>query len=163
MNSSNLSLQISANRGFVFIFMISLFALASSLILDLAFDVKPCRLCAIQRLFFIVLAFASCAGIFIQEKFLILGLIALFSAACIAVSLYHLVVQLGIVSDPCSIGIPKDMQGLKDALFNKQASCSKITLVAGIPLSVWSLLFSLACLIISGKILIAHRRNTQTD
>ncbi len=159
MNEMSISLHISLNRSIAFVSALSFFTLASSLTLEMFFDLASCRLCNVQRILFFLMAVISLIGIFIHRKIFVLWLMAFLSSCCCVLAAYHLCVQLGLVIDPCIVNIPKDMEAFKHALFGSPVHCSKILLVAGIPISVWSFLLSLSCFAITGNVLLRCRKS----
>lgn len=151
--------RILLNRHLIFVLAISLFAIAGSVIVDSFLSIPSCKLCKIQRGGFLILIIPSFLGIFLDSKRIALWVAAIVSAAICFVALYHFGVQLGIVTDPCSVIIPKNIDGLKMLLFSNQTSCAKMTLLLGLPVSVWSLFLSFICFATAVRPLINKPQN----
>lgn len=153
--------RILLNRHLILVLAISLFAIAGSVIVDSFLSIPSCKLCKIQRGGFLILTIPAFLGIFLESKRIALWVASIVSATISAVALYHLSIQLGLVADPCAVIIPKDIAGLKMLLFSNATSCSKMPLILGLPVSVWSLFFSLFCFTLTARLLINHPHNQE--
>lgn len=132
------------NRRLLLCFALATIALVLSFYAELVWKIEPCTLCKFQRipLFIAIPVSLFClfqknklyALAFLRMTFLILGILAS----------YHLMIQFGFISDPCSV--PKGIKTLDDFknILNTPISCSTIKWsLFGIPPSGYNLALAL--------------------
>lgn len=118
----------------------SLLAICLSLLSEFAWKIESCILCKFQRIFYIFIAGFSTWGLwkksnrfpsfFVQSA--LLGMMLL--------SGYHLMVQMGLLTDFCSL--PKKIASIDDfeRMLAAPLPCSKVTWsFLGLPLSAYNL------------------------
>lgn len=137
------------NRAFYFIFLVSLLAFSASIGLELFAKMEPCFFCKAQRICYFFLALFAAIGILIKEKQAMAILLIVLSFSNLSIASYHSGVQAGVISDVCVVTSPSTLQDFKNMLFQKQhvqSLCSSITWLFGVPVTIWSVFFSFACL-----------------
>jgi len=133
--------------------IISLFAFGFSLYAEYILGKSACTLCLVQRWPYAIAVLVALIGIFSRYTtlavYVLLG-IFLFE---LGVSIYHLLVQYGIVSDPCSVPKITNQEEFWNVL-KAPLPCSKITWkFFGIPAAGYNALISLnLSLVIAGSL-----------
>ena len=143
--------QETIRRSLYVIASISIVALASSFWLEVFTKVEPCKLCQAQRAFYFFTMIFAVVGVFSSSmKRAVSMLILLLSLGNLGTASYQFGIQLGAFPDVCAVVSPATLHDFKSMLFLKQHaldSCSSITWMFGLPVVVWSILFSVACLL----------------
>lgn len=147
-----ISTRVFMNRNIACVLALSTFVFLGSIISESLLDFKPCKFCNFQRIGFLLLSVISIVGIFISEKKLIGISITAVSVGVFSLACYQLAIQFGFFSDPCIVSVLKDFDEFKNAMINKVSPCSGKQIIAGIPLSAWSAIFSFICFLISLRI-----------
>ena len=147
-------LLINVNLTFGMLLGASAVALFSSYAAEYVWGQSACKLCKIQRLIFVFLAFGSVLGFLIPlkemaRKFCLLVLLG----SCIVAS-YHALIQFGLLKDRCSMQVKiTDLDSFETALLiNSSASCSSHSwTVFNVPIAVVNGCFSFLLLILASK------------
>ncbi len=124
-------------------FCFSILALIISFSAEYAWGLAPCKLCILQRfpLFAIIplSIFGLCTSFkwpvlfLLKASFLILGILAG----------YHLLVQTGLVSDPCQVPHIKTIEDFKNLMDQRSPSCKIPSwTLFGIPVSGYNVIFA---------------------
>jgi len=123
--------------------IISLFAFGFSLYAEYILGKSACTLCVLQRWPYAIAVLVSLLGIFSRHTTLaIYTLLGIFLFE-FGVSTYHLLVQYGIVSDPCSVPKITNSEEFWKVL-KAPLPCSKITWkFLGIPAAGYNALIAL--------------------
>ncbi len=130
------------NYIFAISLIISCLSVAGSFIAEYVFLRSPCNLCLWQRYFYLVIFSLSIVGIFIEKKTAILWLVIASYTGMFCLSLYHALIQHGIVSDPCIIQKVSNVAEFWK-MINKPPPCSQITVsIFGIPFSALNAIMS---------------------
>jgi disulfide bond formation protein DsbB len=156
MSRVRLTRQYFLNQSFTAVFVISVIALIVSFAAEALTKVTACKICNIQRACYFTIMPISLSGIFTAKKNVIGLILLLLSFGSFSIASYHVGIQLGFFSDTCIINSPADLNEFKKMMFHSTPSCSTISWLFGLPISVWSLLVSLTCFSI---IAIALKRN----
>lgn len=137
----------SYNIIFLFIFLSLSFALGISFLVEIGADVKPCFLCFLQRINTGLIILLACVGIRSNSKQLFALLIGISSLLLMGVTLYHLGVQWGFLTDRCTVNVPSDYNNFLSSLKNSQSPCSRIYSFLKVPLPGWLFLISANCFV----------------
>ena len=130
--------------------LLSTFVLFFSFSAEYVWHVKPCKICKLERLSYIIIfVFSSIAFIPSCKRIgiILLKVAFLFSAV---MSLYHLLVVGGVLSDPCAV--PTNIVSIND--FSRLLEASLPCSVAGlkiftVPISAYSFITTLLILGVS--------------
>lgn len=116
---------LKVNSLYVITFAISLIAIFSSLVSEYVFDIAPCQLCYYQRIPFFLSIAVSIFGIFSEKKSLVSSCLVVIFMSSSLIATYHVLVQNGVINDPCKI---TKVQSIDDfvSLLEKKQSCNKI-------------------------------------
>lgn len=151
-----------SNRNLWIIYIISAFACGCAVGYGLVYGSPACNLCQLQISIFVSIMVISPIGIWFgymedkkTVKFIIWTLFFI-TAILSAVAIYQIIIQLGLVSDPCPIKI---LQNMEKDIFANESACSNMSSIFGIPISVLSLFLSLICFTIITQLLISKPRN----
>ncbi len=129
-------------------FIISLFAFGFSIYVELFLGKSACTLCLFQRWPYAIAVLLSLIGIFSRYKTLSVVLLLGIFLFEFGISAYHLFVQYGIVSDPCSVPIITNSEEFWRVL-NEPIPCSKVTWkFLGIPAAGYNALVSLNLIVL---------------
>ena len=144
-------------QSFLVIFVISVVALTASFWLEVFAKIEPCKLCQVQRACYFFAMLFAIVGAFSwsTQRGITVFLLAL-SLCNLVLSSYQFGIQLGVFSDMCGVIAPATLHDFKHMLFQQQLSqnsCATMTWVFGLPVVMWSTLFSFACCVISVAIL----------
>ena len=103
--------NIKYNNYFFLNFMIVFFTVLSSFILEIIFDLTPCKICLYQRYIWIVLLFLLMIFFFFFNKFYLTKLIVVFFNLAILSSLafYHSGIELGFFNNIISCSVNKGL------------------------------------------------------
>lgn len=132
--------------------IIGIGALGFSMFITLGTSTPPCKFCKIQQILFFLIFLTSIISIFFPSKKIMKLILISFCLIGVAITLYHIFIQYGIITDPCSISFSTSFDIFKEKLLNNTLSCSKITRLFGVPLPIFSILGFLLSLIISYKL-----------
>lgn len=147
------------NRIFAYSLSLSLFAVLLSFVIEYGFSITPCSLCKWQRWGFISALIISLIGIFSEQKNVLLGGLLLLFSAIFFLSLYHGLVQFGLLSDPCLVPKITSTDDFWEAI-NAPLPCSKISFsIFGIPPSLLNAFFSFAFIMFFAREILNPRRN----
>lgn len=157
MNQQVISTDIFVNRCLVFTLAISIFAFICSLVMDRVFEHAVCKFCVIQRSLFFFVTITSLSGIFLSSKKFVTVMIATTNLAISLVACYHLSIQFGLVNDSCSIRSHDTFDQFINSVLHAPTPCANLVYAFGIPMSGWSIIFSLIGLIITSRIFICAK------
>lgn len=131
-----------------FCHIISLFAFGFSLYAEYILGKSACKLCLFQRWPYAITGLLSLLGIFSRYTTLaVYALLGIFLFE-LGISTYHLLVQYGLVSDPCSVPIITNSEEFWRVL-NEPIPCSKVTWkFLGIPAAGYNVLVSLNLIVL---------------
>ncbi len=143
---NEVSQQILTNRVFSLVFLFSAIGLIFSYGIEMIQKIEPCRFCYLQRGCCFLLMALSLFGIFSSMKNAVKLCIFLFALMSLAISCYHIGIQVGFFQDSCAVNSPNSIDNFRKILFKSaSASCSSVSRIFGIPLSVLNFIFSLIC------------------
>ena len=141
------------------IFLISVIALASAFFIEYVLGHKPCNLCILERipyLLAIIIILLNYKITFLEKNF-ILALTLVFLIAT-ALSLYHLGIEQGFIKESvvCDLNNGSNLLTKEDILKQlqqKNVSCQDVTFkIFGLSLTSYNILISLTISIITAKI-----------
>lgn len=133
------------NKFFSCVGLFSFSCLALSLIQEFAYKIDPCYLCNLQRLVYIAIVVFCLFGYFISLKRIALTLISGAFLIGFLISTYHLFVQLGLITDICSVPKVESLEEFQQLILNPSATkpCSIISWkFIGLPISAINALIS---------------------
>ena len=158
--------NLNKKKSFQFIFLISLFALASAYFIEYILGHQPCNLCLIERI-----PYAGSLIIIIinfkfnhLEKYLILLLIFIFLAGTL-ISLYHLGIEQGFIKESLVCDLKDSSKILSkeeilQQLQQKMVSCKDVTFkIFGFSLTTLNALISLLITMVLSKIYLRYEKN----
>lgn len=119
-----------------------------SLFFEFVLNSQPCKLCLWQRYLMLAIFCFSILSIITSFKSIVLLILGTF-LALISVSGYHAMIQLGFLTDLCSVPMVSSRMEFWEVI-NSPIPCSKISAsIFGIPLSVANAVFStgISCLL----------------
>lgn len=127
---------------FAFYLTISLLAISLSFYSELILGNPACYLCLVQRWVYSFVGAISVFGLFSTKPKVFVYLLLLAFLAEFFVSFYHALIQLGFISDPCSV--PKvSNQDEFWKLINTHSTCAKSSWnIFGIPITIYNSIFS---------------------
>jgi disulfide bond formation protein DsbB len=129
----------------------SLLAICFSLFSEFVWKIETCTLCKLQRLSYVFIAGFSAWGLWKKSSRLASLFIQAALVGMVFLSGYHLMVQMGILSNFCAL--PKKIVSIDDferMLEAPPLPCSKVTWrFLGLPLPAYNLGFSCLFLLIS--------------
>ena len=121
----------------------SLLAICFSLISEFVWQIEACTLCKLQRVSYVFIAGFSAWGLWKKSNRLASFFVQSALVWMVLLSGYHLMVQMGILSDFCAL--PKKIASIDDfeRMLEAPLPCSKVTWrFFGLPLSAYNLGFS---------------------
>ena len=136
-------LKFSSRTGAVILMGGSACAVLTSMAAEYLWDLQPCRLCISQRLFYLALFSTSTATAISSLKLFKIACCTLLAALIFTAS-YHGMMQFGVINERCSTTLPfHDPLSFKASLERAPLPCSGVkNTLLGVPLSVWSGIFS---------------------
>lgn len=133
----------------LFCFCFSTVAVLISFLAEFAWQLKPCRLCKLQRLPLVAIMPLSLFGLLSSYKWISINLIKLSFLCLSAISGYHVMIQAGIVSDPCEVPHVKTIEDFKSLMTDPPLSCKASTLsLFGISASGYLSVFAFVFLLV---------------
>lgn len=138
MNDISIILQIAINKKFALLLFFATMIFLISYGIEIFSEIEPCKLCIAQRFIFLLIGISAFAGIFSNAKRIFILVIFVISIFGFVIALYHTGIQLDFFTDTCNLTIPQDIYDLKNLIFKKPSSCSKIDYFLKIPFSAWS-------------------------
>ncbi len=131
------------NRVLLLCFVFSIGALLIALLAEYAWGIKSCTLCRLQRIPLFLAVPISILGVCQAYKWpYIVALHFLFFALLILAG-YHLLVQIGFLSDPCSVPQIKTLNEFKTLMTEKHLSCKNSWTIFGVPASAYNMILAL--------------------
>ena len=148
------------------ILFISIFVLISAYFVEYILDHKPCNLCLIERLPYILAIIIVSLGLILKkfEKTIIIFLILIFVVATI-ISFYHFGIEQGFFSESlvCSTSLENtnlSKDDLLKELQKNQISCKDVSFkIAGLSLATINTVISLLLSVITIKLFLNHEKN----
>lgn len=137
------------HRAYILFSIVCLSTLASSFAAQYIWGLQPCNLCVAQRVPYAIALVFSLGGIFFKKHHIIFQLLSICFLVGLALSIYHLAVQFGLIKDRCRAAtIANDIQVFED-LLQKKKGCGEISWkLFGLPLPlINSVLFSALALL----------------
>lgn len=130
-----------------YLFPITLFfamtAICCSLFAQYFLKIEPCYLCKLERVFYAVVALVAFWGLKKNSSKIPSILLQLLFGCLVLLSGYHLLVQMHLLSDFCSV--PQKIATIEDFenMLHSPIPCSKITWsFLSLPMSAYNLIFS---------------------
>ena len=159
-------LNLNKKKFFKLTFAVSLFALISAYFIEYILGHKPCNLCLIERIpYMIALIIITIKFKFnYLEKYLILLLIFVFLIGTL-ISLYHLGIEQGFIKESLVCDLKNSTKLLSkeeilEQLQEKTVSCKDVTFkVFGFSLTTLNIIISLLITIILTKIYLSYEKN----
>jgi disulfide bond formation protein DsbB len=148
------------------ILLFSIFALVAAYFIQYVLDHKPCNLCLIERLPYILAIIIVSLGLIIKkfEKLIIVILILAFMAGTI-ISFYHFGIEQGFFkeSSVCNLDnniINLSKNELKKELQKTTVSCKDVSFrIFGLSLATINTMISLILSVITIKLFLNYRKN----
>ncbi len=137
-------MRTSRTTPFAICLCFSLLAICLSLISEFVWKIEACTLCKLQRISYAFVAGFSAWGLWKKSNRLASFFIQGALIWMVLLSGYHLMVQMGILTDFCAL--PKKIASIEDfeRMLEAPLPCSKVTWrFLGLPLSAYNALFSL--------------------
>ena len=158
--------NLSKNKLFTVIFLISFVALASAYFIEYILGHQPCNLCVYERIpyFLAILLVLINYKYNNLEKYLILSLAIIFLIATI-LSLYHLGIEQGFIQESLLCDLEKganilDKDEILKQLQQKSISCKDVTFkIFGLSLTNYNIIISLLLTISLTKIYFGYEKN----
>lgn len=139
---------VTLNRLLLICSAFAILALFFSFFHEYILGIRPCNLCKLQRAPIVAILALSIFGFITRFKDISLNLVQLSFLVAFLLASYHLLVQLGLIADPCIV--PKNIKSIDDfrKMLDAPIPCSKVSWsLFGIPISAYSATFSLSFLI----------------
>ena len=133
--------------------IIATLCLGFSYIAEFWADLKPCRLCLVQRYIYAGLFLMTLLGSFLRHKVIISKIMILLSCVGIMFGSFHSLVYLRLINVKCSSQTytPSDLDSFKSSL-TKSVNCSNQLLpFTKIPLPLLNIIIYSACAYIAYK------------
>ena len=148
------------------LFIISVAILSSALIIEYGFGYKPCNLCIIERIPYMLARVVIILNykFFHFEKYFILLLLLIFVFATI-LSLYHLGIEQGYIEESlvCDLKNSSNLLTKEEILKQfqeKNVSCKNVTFkILGLSLTSYNILISMLITITTAKVYINYDKN----
>ncbi len=152
-------LNYKINTNLKIIFLVSLIALISAFFIEFSLGHKPCNLCLLQRIPYVLSIILILLIFFLKqnEKFIILLLIIIFSFSLL-LSFYHYGIEQGIFEESavCRVKNVSEIISKEEILKQLQAitiSCKDVTFrIFGFSLTTFNMVVSLTFIILLIKI-----------
>lgn len=144
--------EVTLNRLLLICAAFAILALSFSFFHEYILGIRPCNLCKLQRAPMVAILALSIFGFITKFKDFSLKFVQLSFLVTLLLASYHLLVQLGLIADPCIV--PKNIKNIDDfrKMLDAPIPCSKISWsLFGIPISAYSATFSLCFLIFLWK------------
>jgi len=148
------------------IFLISIIALSSAFFIEYFLGHQPCNLCLLERIpYLLALIIIVLNYKFINlEKYFILSLILIFSAATI-LSLYHLGIEQGFIEESlvCDLKNGSNLLSKEDILRQlqeKNVSCKDVTFkILGLSLTSYNIIISILIVYFTTNTYLSYDKN----
>jgi disulfide bond formation protein DsbB len=152
MAEESKSLRIDRSEGrlkplFATIAFLSAFCLVFSFGAEFGYNLKPCRLCLVQRYIYEALLLSGILGFVLRFKALVLKIVMLMLCIGFFISAYHSLTHFGLVKAKCSSSIYKasDELSFMKSLTDSPACSDNTLTIFGIPAPVANAGIYLAC------------------
>lgn len=139
--------MIIYNRRFLSLFCLATLFLYLSFYLEFSWELKPCKLCQIQRYFLIAIAIICSFGFLSKWKKISNFALILSFLFLLIVSSYHTAIIIGWINDPCQV--PKNFGNIDEyfQLLKNYIPCSTTALkILYIPIPLYNVFLSLGAL-----------------
>ena len=149
------------------ILLFSIFALTTAYFIEYVLDYKPCNLCLIERLPYILAIIIISLGLILKkfEKTIIIFLILIFVFATI-ISFYHFGIEQGFFTESFACKhlnleeVSSKEQLLEELKKNTMVSCKDVSFkIFGLSLAAINTIFSIVLSAIFVKLLINYEKN----
>ena len=157
--------QIKNKTTLNLILLFSIFALTTAYFIEYVLDYKPCNLCLIERLPYILTILIISLGLILKkfEKTIIIFLILIFVAATI-ISFYHFGIEQGFFEESLVCKLDNNINLSKDDLLKElqkeTISCKDVSFrIFGFSLATINTIISLILSVITIKIFLNYGKN----
>ena len=159
-------INLKKKNFFQLIFLISLFALISAYFIEYILGYQPCDLCLIERIPYmgaLIIILINFKFNYLEKYFLLLLIFIFFAGTLI--SLYHLGIEQGLITESLVCDIQNESVGLSKEeilkqLQQKNVSCKDVTFkIFGLSLTTFNMIISCLITIVLIKIYFEYDKN----
>ena len=159
-------INLKKKNFFQLIFLISLFALISAYFIEYILGYQPCDLCLIERIPYmgaLIIILINFKFNYLEKYFLLLLIFIFFAGTLI--SLYHLGIEQGLITESLVCDIQNESVGLSKEeilkqLQQKNVSCKDVTFkIFGLSLTTFNVIISLLLTVVFTKIYLNYEKN----